>query len=436
MQRRSLEDYAITFPKFSWPKSLPLYVIIVLPTLDSDLYFLHQWISLLQVIGTEQMALPAQPGTVADDSSPPILRLAEDLLAKIFLLLPALADVESTALACPAFRRVVADRSFLRLLRRAHLHRAPFVGFLFCKFHPAEAPHSSAPCARALERAADLSFSYIHSTGSFTRWFPLDARDGRVVLGHGSSSSFVVCDPLYRRCLLLPPIPEPGAARQCPFLFPAKGDEAETSFKLGCMAEFEPGLMLCLVFSSSTGQWSNLRSDGILSKPKPFYACGCFYWKLTPDMLLVLDTRAMAMGFDVVEIPSTYGERDFVVAEAGEGRTGIFSLRHSYARAASSLICAVKQGAGAGVNWQYKRRLSLPPRFRYAFAGASDRHLLLHGSPWNHQEKASDENSDSGSGYFSVESHTMKIEKVCGLRVLVDAVPYTSFPPSLCLPSI
>jgi hypothetical protein len=43
---------------------------------------------------------------------------------------------------------------------------------------------------------------------------------------------------------------------------------------------------------------------------------------------------------------------------------------------------------------------------------------------------------DSSSGYFSVESHTMKIEKVCGLRQLVDAVPYTSFPPSLCLPSI
>jgi len=77
--------------------------------------------------------------------------------------------------------------------RRAHQHRAPFVGFLFCRFHPAEAPHS-APCAQALERAADLSFSYIHSSNSFTRQFPLDARDGRVMLGACTSAP-----PLHRR---------------------------------------------------------------------------------------------------------------------------------------------------------------------------------------------------------------------------------------------
>jgi hypothetical protein len=161
------------------------------------------------------------------------------------------------------------------------------------------------------------------------------------------------------------------------------------------MVEFEPGLMLGLVFSSSTGQWINLQSDGLLSERKPFYACGCFYWNVTPDMLLLLDTRAMETGFNLVKIPSTYGERDFVVAEAGEGRTGIFSLRHSNARAASSLICAVKQddGDGAGVSWQYKRRLTLPSQFRYAFAAARDRHLLLHGSPWNLQGTPSHENS-------------------------------------------
>ncbi|KAK8460618.1 hypothetical protein SEVIR_2G360400v4 [Setaria viridis] len=382
-------------------------------------------------------APPTQPGAEAEvvDSPTPILRLANDILADIFLRLPALADVGRTATACPAFRRVVADPSFKRRLRRAH--RAPLLGFLFCRFHPAEAPHSSAPFARALERAADLCFSYLHSPQPFTRWYPLDARDGRVVLGHTSSTSFVVADPLSRRCLLLPPIPVLAAAPQHPFLFPAMGDEAETSFTVGCMAEGEPGLMLAFVYSSATGEWSDLHMVTTLSEPKPSYACGSFYWKFTADTLLVLDARAMEFSF--VEIPTTYGERDFVVAEAGEGRTGIFSIRPGDGWAPSSLICAIKRSAGegaAGVEWQYKRRIALPPQYRYSFAGASDRHLLLHRAPWNLRATTSGGNSDSGSAYFSVESDTLKIEKVCGLGQLLDAVPYVGFPPSLCLPSI
>jgi hypothetical protein len=414
----------------------------MLPVLDSDAFSLLMDLFVAGDLDLDAQQMdapppPTEPGAAAEvvDSPPPILRLASDTLADIFLRLPDLADIGRTAAACPAFRRVVSDPSFKRRLRRAH--RAPLLGFLFCIFHPAEAPHSSAPFARALERAADLCFSYLHSPQPFTRWYPLDARDGRVVLGHTSSTSFVVADPLYRRCLLLPPIPVLAAAPQHPFLFPATGDEA-SSFTVGCMAEGEPGLMLAFVYSSVTREWSDLHMVTTLSEPKPSYACGSFYWKFTADTLLVLDTHEMEFSF--VEIPTTYGERDFVVAEAGEGRTGIFSIRHGDGwEASSSLICAIKQDAGdgegaAGVKWHYKRRIALPPQYRHSFAGASDRHLLLHRAPRNLRTTTSDENS--GSGYFSVESATLKMERVCGLGQLVDAVPYVGFPPSLCLPSI
>ncbi|CAO1941628.1 unnamed protein product [Urochloa humidicola] len=395
------------------------------------------------------MAVPAHPGAegAVVDSPPPISRLNFDLLADILLRLPTLDDIGRAATAYPAFRDAVADPSFKRRLRRAR--RAPLVGFLFCTFHPAEAPHSSAPSARALERAADMSFSFLHSPQPFTRWYPLDARDGRVLLRHNWSNSFVVSDPLFRRSLLLPPLPDPVLAvalRQQPFLFPANGgeDEAETAFKVGCMVEYEdePGLVVAVpfVYSSATGQWSDqLLCGATLPELKPFYASGCFYWKFTPDKMFMLD--AGTMEFYLAGIPILYGERDFVITEVGEGRTEIFALRHNDATASSSLICAVKNnGAGNAIWWQFRRSINLPAYCRYSFAGASDRHVLLHGSPWHlHGTPPDDEHyyvNAGGCGYFFVESDTLRIEKVCDLEPLVAAVPYTSFPPSLCLRSI
>ncbi|GJN32701.1 hypothetical protein PR202_gb21223 [Eleusine coracana subsp. coracana] len=78
------------------------------------------------------------------EAQPLILGLADDLLEDILLRVPTLADVGRVATVCRTFRRVIADRSFRRRLRS--VHRAPFLGFfLRDKFHPAEAPHPSAP---------------------------------------------------------------------------------------------------------------------------------------------------------------------------------------------------------------------------------------------------------------------------------------------------
>nr|CAB3458291.1 unnamed protein product [Digitaria exilis] len=376
---------------------------------------------------TQLMALPAaQPNTELIDASPPlILRLNEDLLAAIFLLLPVLADVGRTAVTCPAFHRVITDGSFLRRLRRTH--PTPFLGLLFCRFHPAEVPHPSAPFARALERGADMSFSFLHSPLAFTRWFPMDARDGRVLLRHQSSRHFVVSDPISRRCLLLPQLMVVGS--QHPFLFPsAAGDDkaAEMSFKVGCMVgmegdEHEPDVKMLFVFSSETGQWRGLGRGAMVPDPKPFYACGRFYWKMADDTLFVYNPRAMPMPMELdcylVKMPWRYGERDFVIAEVGEGRIGIFCLRHNDARAASSLICAIQRGHGEEEmnQWQFKRRIALPPQCRYSFAGATERYLLMHGAPtpWNRREgPPPDENSGVGIGYFTVETASMKIEKL------------------------
>uniref|UniRef100_A0A0A9BTU0 F-box domain-containing protein n=1 Tax=Arundo donax TaxID=35708 RepID=A0A0A9BTU0_ARUDO len=58
----------------------------------------------------------------------PALRLTDDLLADILIRLPTLADLGRASAACPTFRRVIADHSFLHRLRA--LHPPPLLGTL------------------------------------------------------------------------------------------------------------------------------------------------------------------------------------------------------------------------------------------------------------------------------------------------------------------
>ncbi|RLM87681.1 uncharacterized protein C2845_PM04G26230 [Panicum miliaceum] len=311
------------------------------------------------------MASPEQPSAkriAAPAPLPPLLRLNDDLLAEILLRLPALADVGRAATACAAFRRVVADRAFLRRLRS--VHASPLLGLLvFSSIHPAEPPHSNAPFARALQRAANLSFSFVPSAG---RWIPVDARDGRVLLEREAmSGDFAVCDPLSRRYLFLPQIPgRPAAQRRGrlePFLVPASEEDAETSFRVVCVVECKPGRLVAFVFSSATGQWESLTVDASVQPSCKFswssYACGCFYWNVTgTNKFLVLDPRSME--FSSVSIPSGHGQQDSVIVEAGEGSIGMFTVYNSIISAASYLVYTVRKIDEEGNSmWQFKKRV-------------------------------------------------------------------------------
>ncbi|CAM0901964.1 unnamed protein product [Alopecurus aequalis] len=201
-------------------------------------------------------------------ASPAPATIPEDILVEIFIRLPTPDALACTAAACTSFRRLIKALAFRRRFRA--LHRPPLLGFMDAAgFHPAEAPHPSAPLAGALAPyAEDFSFvppvlssaSYLSvwpGSDDLPRWRPCDARDGRVLLdwvslqprfvrvwgdpGHavsvlmdcneiavqhpGDSSwikreycnaadfHFAICDPLSRRYDVLPTIPEDFAAR-------------------------------------------------------------------------------------------------------------------------------------------------------------------------------------------------------------------------------
>uniref|UniRef100_M8BP97 Uncharacterized protein n=1 Tax=Aegilops tauschii TaxID=37682 RepID=M8BP97_AEGTA len=202
--------------------------------------------------------------------------IPDELLVGILLRLPTPEDLIRASAACISLRRLVADRAFLR--RFCKLHPAPLLGFLDYKgFHPAVPPHPSAPAASAVASAADFDFTFLPAP--YWGWTVREVCNGRVLLNRPSRhdelgalfKEMVVCDPLHRQNLLLPPIPDDLAApvvcqilieRDCfadCFLVPSGDEEGaeameETSFKVFWLVLLQTKPVV-LVFSSSTGQW-------------------------------------------------------------------------------------------------------------------------------------------------------------------------------------
>ncbi|XP_044326835.1 uncharacterized protein [Triticum aestivum] len=165
------------------------------------------------------------------------LAIPDELLVDIFLRLATPEDLIRASAACVSFRRLIADRKFLRRFRK--IHPPPLLGFLdpvVHRFHPAVRPHRSAPAAGAVALAADFSFAFLPAPGPpppFTflpaparDWSVREVRDGRVLLdrprrhdsGDGLDALFkemVVCDPLHRQYLLLPPNPRRHGRSGC-----------------------------------------------------------------------------------------------------------------------------------------------------------------------------------------------------------------------------
>ncbi|KAL6856101.1 hypothetical protein ACP4OV_018903 [Aristida adscensionis] len=301
---------------------------------------------------------------MASQSPPPppgsgsMTALSDDILAEFLIRLPTLADLGRACAACPAFRRVITGRPFLRRLRA--LRPPPLLGILTYAFLPAEPPHPSAAAARAFAApgAADLGCSFLPSRH---RSRLRDIRDGRVLFsakpdGSGDHAAaadsrkafvrdFAVCDPIHRRYLLLPAISDDLAAlvRKAEilgfqqFLAPAFDDDEEgTAFRVICLVECKTKLII-FTFSSGSGQWHASEFDGWgalimeTSNPDPEFiselserheANNCFCWMMHHvQKLLVLDTRSME--FSSIDVPPSYPTmQPHAIVEAGKEGLG------------------------------------------------------------------------------------------------------------------
>ncbi|CAM0947120.1 unnamed protein product [Alopecurus aequalis] len=372
--------------------------------------------------------------------SPPAPHLVDEILEQIFVCLPDPAVLARASTACPRFNRIITDRAFLRRYRKRHT--PPLLGFADEDgFHPAEAPHPSAPLARALADAADFTYSFVPKPNNET-WRPCDVRDGRVLL-EGSPHwnvprNLAVCDPLSRRHVLLPPIPGHRAPQEKqPFQIEAMllpvcddedvgRDEDETSFKVTCFAEYQTKLV-AFVFSSVDRKWCVAASacwSSLGGRPhrchqtqiSQFLGCrgvscfdfvrGCFY-SASPwvDKWLMLDTRKMEFstindrtGYHV-ELRGLPGQVENVIAtndmprrrRPGQfrslprvvvGREGVlemFSLVGDHSPNGSFGLHRTSQqkSCESSKNWQLKNVVPLPDKYDYFTVGAAEGFLFL-----------------------------------------------------------
>ncbi|CAL5086296.1 unnamed protein product [Urochloa decumbens] len=384
--------------------------------------------------------------------------LTDDVLEEIFLRVASHADLARASAACVSFRRLIANRNFLRRFRSRH--PPLLLGFLggvgHEVFQPVEAPHPNAPVARALYRAGVFSFDYLPDCGE-PGWSLSDVSDGRLLLEaegsrvHGNGANrfawpdLAVCDPLSRQYLLLPRMPEDLLAsvqikeREINHfddsLVPS-GDWEETSFRVLRMVLSRTTLVV-LVFSSTSGCWSVGPSttwdvlsfhvpprEPVLGRPQ--FAYGCCYRKLTYlSKLLKLDMNTMELS--TVDLPPNNESHSIAIVEAGEGNLGMFNMIYNINEVTSVDYHIFGQNLSGRANeWHIKKTTTLPDCCLYQFIGSAQGYVFLVRIPTS-LELYNWSQSRFEYVCFSLESKTSNIERVSGMGSSVCYL-YFGFP--------
>ncbi|RLM69272.1 uncharacterized protein C2845_PM17G09520 [Panicum miliaceum] len=409
--------------------------------------------------------------------------LTDDVLAEILLRVPSLRDLARASASCASFRRVASSSSFLRRFRR--LHAPPPLGVFCCypagrggtagsQFHAALSPHPSAPLARAVARSADFSFAFLPPPAA--DWLVRDSRDGRFLLdrtrdGSTAFTEVAICDPLFRRYRLLPPIPDALAASvgnpyvqrggdgdsqsRSSEIFLASGshdsvNEEDPAFIVIWMACCR-GKLVAFFYSSESQQWC------VLSPPEHYalstrrvmgvrlgqrnHAHGCFYWMVTlTHRWLVLDTRKME--FFVIDIsPVLSGcvmmfSNQITTLESSDGRTTV--VVSDVFRPDKRCVLYFYAFMYFRDRWQLLNRVTLPEEWGYRFRGiigSAEGYLFV---KLDHPKENLNDQSERHVEYFSLDVKTMQLGSFCRTTLLTvsEAYLYCGFPPSLLLPSI
>ncbi|KAL6657827.1 hypothetical protein ACP70R_005607 [Stipagrostis hirtigluma subsp. patula] len=386
---------------------------------------------------------PVDPGGAEDEAlqprTPPAL--SDELLEEIFVKLDSPVDLARATTACRSFHRLITDPVFLRRYRS--VHPPLLLGFVSEGFQPVEAPHPNARAALAVARAGGFGFGYVPA---WWPWRHIDAQDGLVLLDNLPEyerhdgfffPDLAVCDPLSRRYLVLPPIPEDIAASVLDkefkneyfkaFLVPSGHEEEETSFKV-IFKTHDVDKLVAFIFSSASSSWSVGASSSwsVLGSDAPpctlfawsQYENGCLYWKFSGwNKLLKLNINSME--FSIVHLPPGHKEREIVIMDAGEGRLGMFSHMR---RSRSLHYHTIKKSEIDGANgWLLEKTITLPAR-HCNIIGASAGYIFLTGIQ-RVQDKVS-------SVCYSLEIKTKLFERVSSIGFVHGrAHPYFGFPP-------
>ncbi|CAN6211920.1 unnamed protein product [Urochloa humidicola] len=329
--------------------------------------------------------------------------------------------------------------------RHGSIHPPLLLGFISSAgFQPSEAPHP----------AADFSFSFVPRPTSFNHWHPCDVREGHVLVDcrrfteeddgmERLSLDLAVCDPLFRRYLLLPPITDGLLAsvelqNQDVFnsgasFIPSGDMEDETSFRVMCWMHSKTKVVV-FFFSSGSDHWTvgtstNWDDVGLHEEVNSLGSCqcvyGCFYWKVNyTNKLLKLDMDTMELS--TYGLPPDHEDGDIVIVESGQGKVEMFSQLG--AGTPVGYYNLLQNGTEKSHEWHMKSTITLPAQYTSEFYinGPAEGYIFLAGTP--KEQDAVD------SAFFSLELKSLKIERVSRKTFPFRyALPYFGFPLSMSL---
>lgn len=337
-------------------------------------------------------------------------------------------------------------------------------------FYPAWEPHPSAKRALALARKADFEYHFVPWVPEEEAWgwFPLDARDGRVLIqskyfpDNGDFTrpcfmNYAVCDPLFKRYVLLPPIPDDLTVNQGSLvnfglcLVPSQEDDVDTSFRVICVAGYETKLVV-FVFSSVTRQWgiatsSNWTSLGAEETPNFYglerfdYVDGCFYWTVpSADKILMLD--ALKMELSVINYAHRV-ERGFraCVSVDREGTPGMLTVGEYLGNGKFRFSRIAKQSDHESPNERLSENIVQLPsdHNEYFTLGAAEGFIFLRGVPGDDDDEEDSDWEPEEVDYYSLNVKTAEFEMVCTMDMdkCYDSVcPYFRFSPPSAKPCV
>jgi len=253
-----------------------------------------------------------------------------------------------------------------------------------------------------------------------------------------------VCDPLFQRYLLLPPMTDDllasvGLHNQDMFysgvsLIPSRGMEEETSSSVICwmISKIRSKTRLSVfIFSTSSGHWAAGTSiswadlglygevDRLISGQCVY---GCFYWKVNcSNKLVKLDMNTMELS--TYDLPPHHEKQNIVIVESGEGKVGMLSpLDGGTSLEYHTLL---QNGTDKSYKWHFKSTIPLPVHgtSKFLITGHAEGYIFL-----AHLIKEQD---TTYLEFISLEVKSLNIERVCRICGTFDAHPYFSFPPSM-----
>ncbi|KQK16916.2 hypothetical protein BRADI_1g31411v3 [Brachypodium distachyon] len=367
------------------------------------------------------------PGGSSSITSGRLSALSHVLQEEIFLRLATPTDLVRASAACVSFRRLIADRSFLRRFRRCN--SPPLLGFM----DRSRPPHSSAPIARA----ADFSFSFLPAT--LGGWTVRGIRDGRVLLDRGPNvfPEIAVCDTLHRQYRLLPPIPDDLAASvrytlevgfkrfsEVILVPPAPGssEDEDTSFRVVWMAQCSTEAV-AFMYSSTTGQWQQVCLRMLVLADE---WGGVMVYGPREEAMLVLDTTTMEFALaDYPPAGRAWRGQKIGIVEAGEGRLGLLAISiggrpqvlHYYS------VFRGNRGETSSNEWRIEKVFPLDVAgYWHSIECSTERYLLLRRNAfmmcaWDFE-------------CFSLDVKTFQLERLGKSGVTCGPI-YANFPPSL-----